>query len=53
MILGDYGLGPVVAKATALVLRKAKEFGIGLVSVAKHHISEFYNIIPSGLRKRA
>lgn len=36
MILGDSGLGPVVAKkATALVLRKAKEFGIGLVSVRK------------------
>lgn len=34
MIHGDQGLGPVVARqATSLVLSKAKEFGIGLVSV--------------------
>jgi len=36
LIHGDYGLGPVVAqKATDLVLQKAKNFGIGLVSVSK------------------
>ena len=36
MIHGDHGLGPVVARqATSMVLGKAKEFGIGLVSVRK------------------
>jgi L-2-hydroxycarboxylate dehydrogenase (NAD+) len=36
MMHGDRGLGPVVARqATSLVLQKAKEFGIGLVSVRK------------------
>ena len=36
MIHGDTGLGPVVArKATSVVLQKAKEYGIGLVSVRK------------------
>tara|TARA_Y100001960_G_scaffold327064_1_gene412620 strand:- start:610 stop:1650 length:1041 start_codon:yes stop_codon:yes gene_type:complete len=36
MIHGDHGLGPVVAKqATSTVLDKAREFGIGLVSVRK------------------
>ena len=36
LIHGDNGLGPVVAKkATGLVLQKAKNFGVGLVSVRK------------------
>lgn len=36
MIFGDRGLGPVVAhKATDLVLKKAKEYGVGMVSVRK------------------
>ncbi|HAA91313.1 MAG TPA: sulfolactate dehydrogenase [Rhodospirillaceae bacterium] len=36
MIFGDRGLGPVVGRqATDMVLQKAKEFGIGLVSVRK------------------
>lgn len=36
MILGDRGLGPVVARqATDIVLQNAKEYGIGLVSVRK------------------
>ena len=36
LIHGDYGLGPVVAKkATDLVLQKAKNFGVGVVSVRK------------------
>ena len=36
LINGDSGLGPVVAKkATGLVLQKAKNFGVGLVSVRK------------------
>ena len=36
MIHGDMGLGPLVArKATSVVLQKAKEYGIGMVSVRK------------------
>ncbi len=36
MIDGDHGLGPVVAsQATSMVLGKAREFGLGLVSVRK------------------
>ena len=36
LIHGDYGLGPVVAKkATDLVLQRAKNFGVGVVSVRK------------------
>ena len=48
LLHGDSGLGPVVAKkATDLVLQKAKNFGVGLVSVRKaSHIGIFKAFTP-------